>query len=134
MRSRLTRAAGAQPADRGALTLSYVIVLPFVFLFIMVVIQASFWFLARQAALAAARQGADAARTLNASLAAGPTAAIAFAKQAGSGYLLDPVAWSRGSTPSTVSITVTGSIPSFVPGLVVHVTETAQAPKEQFES
>ena len=33
--------------DRGALTLSYVAVLPFVFLVIMVAIQASFWFLAR---------------------------------------------------------------------------------------
>jgi Flp pilus assembly protein TadG len=133
MRSRLTRATGAQPADRGALTLSYVIVLPFVFLFIMVVIQASFWFLARQAALAAARQGADAARTLNASLTAGPAAAIAFAEQAGSGYLLDPVATTRGSTVSTVSVRVTGRIPSFVPGLVVHVTETVQAPRENFQ-
>ena len=134
MPSRLRRATGAQPADRGALTLSYVIVLPFVFLFIMVVIQASFWFLARQAALAAARQGADAARALNASLSAGPTAAIAFAEHAGSGYLLNPVAWTTGSTASTVSVTVVGSIPSFVPGLVVHVTETVQAPREKFQS
>ena len=52
--------------DGGALILSYVAVLPFVFLFLMVVIQAAFWFLARDTALAAARQGADAARALNA--------------------------------------------------------------------
>ncbi len=134
MRCRPRRATRSQPADRGALILSYVIVLPFVFLFIMVVIQASFWFLARQAALAAARQGADAARVLNAPLAAGPTAAIAFAEHAGSGYLLDPVAWTTGSTASTVSVTVVGSIPSFVPGLVVHVRETVQAPREKFQS
>jgi Flp pilus assembly protein TadG len=118
--------------DRGALTLSYVAVLPFVFLFIMVAIQASFWFLARDAALAAARQGADAARALNAPRAAGPAAALAFARQAGQGYLENPVASAAGSTASTVSITVSGSVPSFVPGLVVHVTESVQAPVEEF--
>lgn len=118
--------------ERGALTLSYVAVMPFVFLFIMVLIQASFWFLARDAALAAARQGADAARAMGAPRAAGPEAALAFARQAGQGYLADPVASATGSTGSTVSITVSGHVPSFVPGLVVHVTETVQAPAEEF--
>lgn len=119
--------------DKGALTLSYVVVLPFLFLFIMIAIQASFWFLARQAALAAARQGADAARSFGASRAAGPPAALAFARRAGQGYLLDPSASASGSTVNTVSITVTGRVPSFVPGLVVRVTETVQAPVEEFE-
>jgi hypothetical protein len=120
--------------DRGALILSYVAVLPFVFLFLMVVIQAAFWFLARDAALAAARQGADAARTLNASRSAGPAAALAFAEAAGAGYLEDPRATATGSSGSTVSITVSGHVPSFVPGLVVNVSETAQAPAEVFRS
>jgi Flp pilus assembly protein TadG len=119
-------------ADTGALTLSYVAVLPFVFLVIMVAIQTSFWFLARDAALAAARQGADAARSLNAPRAAGPAAALAFARQAGQGYLDNPVASAAGSTSSTVSITVSGEVPSFVPGLVARVTETVQAPTEEF--
>jgi Flp pilus assembly protein TadG len=118
--------------DRGALTLSYVAVLPFVFLIIMVAIQASFWFLARDAALAAARQGADAARALNAPRSAGPAAALAFARQAGQGYLDNPAASAAGSTSSTVSITVSGQVPSFVPGLVARVTETVQAPAEEF--
>lgn len=118
--------------DRGALTLSYVAVMPFVFLLIMVLIQASFWFLARDAALAAARQGADAARAKDAPPAAGPAAALAFARQAGRGYLGDPTASATGSTGSTISITVTGHVPSFVPGLIVHVTETVQAPVEEF--
>lgn len=127
------REAGRLPHDeRGALTLSYVAVMPFVFLFIMVLIQASFWFLARDAALAAARQGADAARTLNASPAAGKAAALAFARQAGRGYLVDPVGSATGSTGLTVSITVSGHVPSFVPGLIVRVTETVQAPAEEF--
>lgn len=120
--------------DRGALTLSYVAVLPFVFLFLMVIIQAAFWFLARDAALAAARQGADAARVLGAPRSAGPAAALAFARAAGAGYLQDPRASARGSSPATVSITVTGHVPSFVPGLVVNVSETAQAPAEGFRT
>jgi len=118
--------------DRGALLLGYVAVLPFVFLFLMVVIQAAFWFLARDAALAAARQGADAARALNASRSAGPAAALAFARAAGAGYLEDPRAIADGSSATTVSITVSGHVPSFVPGLVVNVSETAQAPAEVF--
>lgn len=119
-------------SDRGALTLSYVAVLPFVFLVIMTAIQSSLWFLARDAALAAARQGADAGRALNAARSAGPAAALAFARQAGQGYLENPVASAAGSTSSTVSITVSGRVPSFVPGLVVQVTETVQAPAEEF--
>ena len=120
--------------DRGALTLSYVAVLPFVFLFLMVLIQAAFWFLARDAAIAAARQGADAARALNAPMSAGPTAALAFARQAGEGYLLHPVATvtGTGGSSATISVTVSGHVPSFVPGLVVHVSETVQAPAEEF--
>jgi len=124
--------------DRGALTLSYVAVLPFVFLFLMVLIQAAFWFLARDAAIAAARQGADAARALNAPMSAGPSAALAFARQAGEGYLLHPVATvtgtGAGSSSATISVTVSGHVPSFVPGLVVHVSETVQAPAEEFRS
>lgn len=119
--------------DHGALALSYAAVMPFVFLIIMVLIQASFWFLAREAALAAARQGADAARALHAPRAAGTAAALAFARQAGQGYLENPVASSVGSTATTISITVTGRVPSFIPGLVIKVSETAEAPAEEFQ-
>ena len=131
------RASGRATArcrdDRGALSLSYVVIMPVVFLFLMSVIQASFWFLARDAALAAARQGADAARVLGSSTAAGPAAALAFARRAGGGYLLDPAASAAHSNPATISVTVTGHVPSFVPGLVVSVSETVQAPVEEFE-
>jgi hypothetical protein len=130
---RCARAARLPRGDQGALTLSYVAVLPFVFLFLMVMIQASFWYLAREAALAAARQGADAARAAGAAPAAGPAAALAFARQSGSGYLLGPVASVNGSNAATVSVTVSGRVPSFVPGLVVRVSETVQVPVEKFK-
>jgi Flp pilus assembly protein TadG len=118
--------------ERGALTLSYVVILPFIFLIVMTLIQSSLWFLARNAALAAARQGADAARALDASNAAGPAAALAFVRQAGGGYLEDPIVSEAGSTGTTISITVSGHVPSFVPDFVVSVSETVQAPVERF--
>lgn len=120
--------------DHGALTLSYVAILPLVFVIVMTLIQASLWFLARSAALAAARQGAETARALDAPSGAGPTAALAFARRAGEGYLEDPVASEAGTTEATVSITVSGHVPSFVPGLVFSVSETVQAPVEGFRS
>jgi Flp pilus assembly protein TadG len=120
--------------DGGALTLSYVVVLPVVFLFLMSVIQASFWFLARDAALAAARQGADAARTVGASLGSGQSTALGFARQAGSGYLMNPSATVRQRNAATIAVTVSGRVPSFVPGLTVRVSETVQAPVEEFRS
>jgi Flp pilus assembly protein TadG len=137
IRARLTVVARPGEADRGALSLSYVVILPVVLLFIMIVIQGSFWYLAREAALAAARQGADAARVLGASPAAGPAAAMAFARQSGQGYLIDPAVSTAvdkvGTTSATVSVTVRGHVPTFVPGLVVNVSETAQAPVEEFQ-
>ena len=118
--------------DRGALILSYVIVVPALMAALMIVVQASLWFLAREAALAAARQGADAARVLHAPAGAGPGAALAFARSSASGYLLHPRASAAGSSAATVSITVTGRVPDLIPGLPIKVSQTAVAPVEQF--
>ena len=128
-----TRLRGAARDDGGALTLSYVVILPVVFLFLMSVIQASFWFLARNAALAAARQGVEAARALGSSDADGHAAAVSFAHRVGSGYLLDPSATVQTLGGTTVAVTVSGHVPSFVPGLPLQVSETVQAPAEVFQ-
>jgi Flp pilus assembly protein TadG len=118
--------------DRGALTLSYVIIVPVFLAAVMVIIQASLWYLARQAALAAARQGADAARVLDAAPGAGPRAALQFARSAGSGYLLNPAATAAGSTATTIQMRVTGRVPSLVPGLAISISQVVQAPVERF--
>jgi Flp pilus assembly protein TadG len=123
---------GKRGSDAGALTLSYVIIVPVFLMAVMVIAQVSLWFLARQAALAAARQGADAARVSGALPGAGTTAALSFARSAASGYLLSPSATGVGSTAGTVEIRVSGRVPSIVPGLVVSVSEAAAAPVEKF--
>jgi Flp pilus assembly protein TadG len=118
--------------DTGALTLSYMIVIPVFLAALMVIVQASLWYLARQAALAAARQGADAARVLHAPAGAGSRAALAFARSAGHGFLIEPKASAVGSTAVTVQITVTGRVPDLVPGLPISVSQVARAPVEKF--
>lgn len=118
--------------DAGALILSYVIIVPVFMLAIMVIIQGALWYLAREAALAAARQGVDAARVRGATVGAGPQAALAFARRDASGYLLGPSATDRGSTPTTIRITVSGHVPTFVPGLPINISQVVQAPVEKF--
>jgi Flp pilus assembly protein TadG len=120
------------PRDGGALTLSYVIIVPVFLSALMVIAQAAMWYLARSAALAAARQGVDAARVENSSPAAGRAAALSFAQTSASGYLLGPTVSTGGSSRTTIVITVKGSVPSLVPGVPISVTQVAQGPVERF--
>jgi Flp pilus assembly protein TadG len=121
--------------DDGALVLTYVIIVPVFMLVIMVIIQGALWYLAREAALAAARQGVDAARLPGAGPGAGTQAALAFARNDASGYLLGPsaaAATGAGNATPTIQITVTGHVPTFVPGLVINISQAVQAPVEKF--
>ena len=126
------RRRGPGRGDAGALILTYVIIVPVFMLAVMVIIQGALWYLAREAALAAARQGVDAARVRGAAADAGPQAALAFARNDASGYLLGPSATGRGSTATTIQIRVSGHVPTFVPGLGINISQVVQAPVEQF--
>ena len=118
--------------DDGALTLSYVVIMPIFLAAILVIVQACVWYLAREAAIAAARQGADVARTANPPPGRGVQAAVAFARHSAPGFLLGPTASSAGSSAATVTIRVSGRIPSLVPGMVITVSEVVTAPVERF--
>jgi Flp pilus assembly protein TadG len=120
--------------DDGALTLSYVIIIPAFLAGIMVIVQACIWYLARETAIGAARQGADVARTAHPPPGQGAQAAVAFARQAAPGFLLGPAASSAGSSATTVRIRVTGRVPSLVPGMVLTVSEVVTAPVERFNA
>ncbi len=72
----------APSREAGALTLSYVIIVPVFLIGIMTVVQASIWYLARDSVLAAARHGADVARTSQPPPGSGAQAAISFATSA----------------------------------------------------
>jgi hypothetical protein len=90
------------------------------------------WYLARETAIGAARQGADVARTAHPPPGGGARAAVVFARQAAPGFLLAPAASAAGSSAATVRIRVTGRVPSLVPGMVLTVSEVVTAPVERF--
>jgi len=119
-------------ADAGALTLSYVLVFPIFLLGLMSIAQASVWYLARETALAAARHGADIARTAQPPPGEGAAAALTFARTAAPGFLTKVTASSGGSNAVTVRITVSGQAASLVPGMNIKVTEVVTAPVERF--
>jgi TadE-like protein len=118
--------------DDGALTLSYVVLIPVFLAGLMVIVQACVWYLARETAIAAARQGADVARTAHPPPGSGAAAAVIFARKAAPGFLLGPSASAAGSSAVTVRITVTGRVPTLVPGMVIKVSEVVTAPVERF--
>jgi Flp pilus assembly protein TadG len=114
------------------LTLSYVIIVPVFLIGIMTVVQASIWYLAKDSVLAAARHGADVARTSQPPPGDGAQAAISFAKSSTSTFLSQVKASTNGTTRAMVRITVTARIPSLVPGLPIRVSEVVTAPVERF--
>jgi len=118
--------------DGGALSLGYVIIFPAFLLALMLMIQGSVWYLAREAALAAARHGADIARVKGTSPAAGASAAMQFVRSAAPGFLHSPSAWPLCPCSRTVTITVSGHVPVIFPGFTLTVTQSAQAPIEKF--
>ena len=117
--------------DDGALSLSYVIVFPAFLLAIMIIVQASLYYMAHNLALAAAREGADVARAYGSNDESGADAALTMISKDGSGMLANPQVVATRSAV-TVQVTVTGHAWSIVPGLPTAVSETVQEPVERF--
>ncbi len=118
--------------DAGALTLSYILIVPVFLTGILAIVQASVWYLANETVLAAARHGADVARTSQPPPGSGTQAAVQFADSAIPGFIKDVSATTRGSSATMIKMTVSGQISSFVPGWKIHVTEVVTAPVEKF--
>jgi hypothetical protein len=101
-------------------------------LLIAMAVQAAWWYSARSAALASAQEGLRVARSHNGSTASGREAAVRFAGQVAGGQLLSPTAAVSTAAGQTIVVRVDGEAPSFVPGLRVHVSQQARAPKERW--
>jgi len=129
------RSAHQQSALRGeagAFTLSYVIIVPIFLIGIMTIVQASIWYLGRETVLAAARHGADVARTAQPPPGQGAQAAMDFASSSSPGFLTHITASTKGSSATTVRVSVSARIPTFVPDLAIDVHEVVTAPVERF--
>jgi hypothetical protein len=106
------------------------IAFPAVIVLLSAFFQTALWFAARAAAISAAQQGADTARAAGSTLTAGEAAACGFAHATAAGMLRSPVCTGTGGT--TITITVCGNAPSFVPLIPVRACEQAQGTKERF--
>jgi Flp pilus assembly protein TadG len=116
--------------DDGSGTLEFVILIPVLLLVLFGITQGAFWYHARNLALAAATEGLQTARTEQGTPAKGEQAATSFLARAGG---LDTSTVAIDKTPTTVTVTVTGTAPSILPGLMnLSVSQTATGPVERF--
>jgi Flp pilus assembly protein TadG len=127
----LTSARRHAADERGQATTELVVVFPVVMLLVWIAFQFAFVFLANRVALAAAEEGARAARVYSGSAAAGQTRAQRFLSELGSHLLLDPqVQASRGT--DTARVVVTGHAQQLVPGMRARVSRAVEGPVERF--
>lgn len=119
--------------DVGSATLEIAILGPALLLLIFTIVQTALWFYARNLALAAAQEGADAARSYGLSPAVGITRARSFLDRSAGDSLQGSAVSSAGSTPTRVHISVTGHALSVLPGVPgFPVDQSASAPVERF--
>jgi Flp pilus assembly protein TadG len=117
--------------DSGAGSLELVLVFPALLLLILAIVQFGLWYEAEHAAIAAAQQGAQAARVRGGTAAAGQRAAAEFLHVAAPTLVEQPgVSVTRSST--TAQATVTGFVESLIPFVHLHVSAHSSAPVEAF--
>lgn len=124
---------GREAGDRGESSIQMAIVFPFVILVTVAVVQAAMWIHARNIALTAAREGVAAARTYQSPDGAGAARARETLGRIAGDSLRGAAVSTGGSTATDVSVTVTGSAPSMLPGLSgLSVSQSASAPRERW--
>lgn len=117
--------------ERGSLTLEASILFPALLAIMLVGVQAAMWFHARSVAIGAAADGARAQSLERAVDGDGQAAALEFVSQAGGEDVLRGVGASSRRSPTSVSVTVTGSSMSLVPGWNPSVEQSATVPLER---
>ncbi len=118
--------------ERGSGSLELVVVFPAVLLLIFGVLQGALYYHARNVALAAAEEGLRDARVENASGQAGVQRAESFLADAGGTGVLNSSAVTASRSATQVTVTVTGSAPSVLPGLGgFAVSQSASGPVER---
>jgi len=117
-------------ADRGGGPVEFAVLAFPILVLTFIVVQAAFVFYARSTALAAATQGANAARAYNAPANAGVNKANDFLGRVGGGLQSPSVTFSATSTG--VTVTVTGKAQTIIPGLSFSIPQSASGPVERF--
>ncbi|WP_377272316.1 TadE/TadG family type IV pilus assembly protein [Peterkaempfera sp. SMS 1(5)a] len=114
------------------MSLSLAIVFPVVLTMVVLVVQASLWWYARQVALTAAREGAETGRSAGVDPETGAARAQAFLDRS-DGVVADPHVSLDGTTDTEIRVTVTVRAQSLLPGLAGQlITQHVTAPRERF--
>lgn len=132
----LHRSRRGRRADGGASALEFVMLVPVLFLMILGAVQFAMHSFAQDVAQAAAQAGA---RTARAEAEADPggwderaeAKAEQYVRQLGEGLLGDPV-YDAVREGDEVSVTVSGRVMTFLPGMRLTVSETSRGPVERF--
>lgn len=114
--------------DAGSATVTAVIVFPAVGVLFLGLVQAVMVSVARDVALSAAEEGLRVARARHGTAAAGRSAASSFA--GAEPVLRSPSVSVSGAT--TLTVRVTGSAPSILPGVNIKISRTARGARERF--
>ncbi|OUZ11079.1 hypothetical protein BHE97_06535 [Aeromicrobium sp. PE09-221] len=120
-----------RPAERGAVTVELIILLPALFAVMFLGMQAALFHHARAVAIAAAQEGAHAAASETGRDVDGVTAATAFIADAGGTDVLTASRATATRSATTVSVTVRGRSLSVIPGWSPTVTQSASLPVER---
>lgn len=120
-------------ADRGSAAVELVLLTPLLMVCVVVVVQFALWQHARHVLLAAAQEGARAARAQGATAVDGRTRAYAYIEQLGPDLVTAPVVEvDRGV--DAVTVRIRGQAVNIVPGLPLMVTATSAGPVERFRA
>lgn len=123
----------APAADRGSAAVELVLLTPLLMVCVLVVVQFALWQHARHVLLAAAQEGARAARAHGATAVDGRTRAYDYIEQLGPDLVTAPVVEvDRGV--DAVTVRVRGQAVNIVPGLPLKVTATSAGPVERFRA
>ena len=128
----MSRPATTAPrTERGSVTIEHLIVLPALFAILFLGVQGALYYHARTVAIAAAQEGARAAAAETGRESDGTQAATGFIDEAGGSGVIENVTTSVARTPTTATVTVTGTSLSVIAGWHLHITQSASAPVER---
>jgi Flp pilus assembly protein TadG len=119
--------------SRGSAAVELVLLTPLLMICVLVVVQFALWQHARQVLLAAAQEGARAARAQGGTAEEGRARAFDYIQQIGPDLVSSP-AVDVDRSLDIVSVQVRGQAVNIVPGLPLRVTATSAGPVERFRA
>ena len=130
---RLPRLEQRRAGERGSAAVELVLLTPLLMVCVLVVVQFALWQHARHVMLAAAQEGARAARAQGATAEDGRVRAQDYIGRIGpdlvSGAIIDV-----DRTIDEVTVTIRGQAVNILPGIPLRVTATSVGPVERFRS